>query len=296
MQDSGEGPVEAIQLVKNRGAANVSARKIAANRQNARKSTGPKTLMGKAFSRRKALKHGLFARHFMDFAVHAEDPQKYQELLNGLRDDYRPIGRAEELEVERIALCWWKLQRVWRHENAVNRVALRDKGSRELGERTRNFQTREEQEKAVILLLQSATKEIEVTGEISHDLKQRMFATMPGLEALWPHIEEGGREALNLSGLEKIARNSSPKELTSALAQCTATIGVKMLERRAETRRASIMEIAIAQHVIPNSDDLDRILRYDTAIDRSLSRALDRLERLQMRRRDAVLESLKLTM
>jgi len=42
----------------------------------------------------------------------------------------------------------------------------------------------------------------------------------------------------------------------------------------------------MTKHVIPNRDDLDRILRYETATDRSLSRALDRLERLQRRRRE----------
>ncbi len=44
----------------------ISPRKIAANRQNALKSTGPKTPQGKAYSRTNALKHGLFA---MDLSV-----------------------------------------------------------------------------------------------------------------------------------------------------------------------------------------------------------------------------------
>ena len=35
---------------------------------------------------------------------------------------------------------------------------------------------------------------------------------------------------------------------------------------------------------IPNREALDRLLRYETTIDRSLTRALDRLERLQRRR------------
>src|ERR1035438_3881176 len=39
----------------------VSNRKVQANRQNASKSTGPRTRRGKAFSCRNALKHGLFA-------------------------------------------------------------------------------------------------------------------------------------------------------------------------------------------------------------------------------------------
>jgi hypothetical protein len=89
----------------------VSPRKIAANRQNALKSTGPKTPQGKAYSRRNALTHGLFARDWSDFAVLGEDSREYEKLLSDLWDQYQPIGRAEELDVERIALCWWRLKR-----------------------------------------------------------------------------------------------------------------------------------------------------------------------------------------
>jgi hypothetical protein len=45
------------------------------------------------------------------------------------------------------------------------------------------------------------------------------------------------------------------------------------------------MEVALAQHAIPDRDALDRILRYETAIERNLGRALNRLERLQRRRK-----------
>jgi hypothetical protein len=285
MQDSGKGPTKAIQLVKNRGAVNVSARKVAANRQNALKSTGSKTLTGKLFSRRNALKHGLFARHFMDFAVQGEDREAYEQLLNELRDDHQPIGRAEESEVERIAVCWWKLQRVWRHENALNRIVLHNVGTRELEEQAKYSQTKEEQEKAVILLLESAMKEIEVGGGISQEIKQRMFATMPGLESIWPAIEASGQNTLDIPGVSKMLRKSSAEDRATALAVGTAIMGVKFLEQLAEIRRTSILEVTTAKHVIPNRDDLDRILRYETATDRSLSRALDRLERLQRRRR-----------
>jgi hypothetical protein len=167
----------------------------------------------------------------------------------------------------------------------VNRVALRDKGSRELGEQTKNCQKQEEQEKAVILLLQNATREIEVTGEISQELKQKIFAAMPVLEERWPSIEDDVKEFPNLTAFSKIARKSSPKELASALAQNTVIVAIRFIEQLAQARRAAIMEIAAAQHIIPNSESLDKILRYETTIDRSLTRSLDRLEHQQRRRR-----------
>lgn len=51
------------------------------------------------------------------------------------------------------------------------------------------------------------------------------------------------------------------------------------------TPRGCIREIATGQRVIPNAEDLDKVLRYEAAIDRNLTRALDRLERLQDRRK-----------
>jgi len=45
------------------------------------------------------------------------------------------------------------------------------------------------------------------------------------------------------------------------------------------------MEVAIGQNAIPNREALDRILRYETAIERQLGRAVDRLERLQRQRK-----------
>jgi len=51
-------------------------------------------------------------------------------------------------------------------------------------------------------------------------------------------------------------------------------------------RRANVRELAYDQHAIANSDALDKIIRYEASIDRNLSRTLDRLERLQSRRRE----------
>lgn len=103
-------------------------------------------------------------------------------------------------------------------------------------------------------------------------------------EAMWPHIEEGSQETLNIPGVSKIFRKSSAEERATAFAVGTSIMGVKFLELLAQMRRDSIMEIAVAQHVIPNSESVDKILRYEAAIDRSLGRGLDRLERLQRRR------------
>src|ERR1039458_8617276 len=95
-----------------------SIRKVQANRTNALKSTGPKTPNGKGYSRRNALKDGLFAMTvFMWDDSRMESQQQYQELLHRLAESFQPVGVAEDLEVERIAVCWWRLRCAWRYEN-----------------------------------------------------------------------------------------------------------------------------------------------------------------------------------
>lgn len=288
MEDLVEGSAEAVHRVEKkekRKPTTVSSRKIAANRQNALKSTGPKTVRGKAFSRRNALKHGLFARETIDFFLEREDPEDYEELLNGLREDFQPAGTAEELEVRHMAVRWRMFERLWRFENVQNRVAMRKAMTNALEQQGRYSKKLEKEEKVAIFLLRSATKEIDVTGDFSEELKQRMSRVMPGLEAMWPTFEETAQEMLDSPALSKIVQESSPKERASAFALSFTKIVEYFLAQLPALRRTSAVETAIAQHLIPNSEDLDKILRYDAAIDRGLGRAFDRLERLQRRRK-----------
>ena len=44
------------------------------------------------------------------------------------------------------------------------------------------------------------------------------------------------------------------------------------------------LKVSCEQQAIPNRDATDKIIRYEAAAERSLGRALDRLERLQRRR------------
>jgi hypothetical protein len=270
----------------------VSIRKIEANRKNALKSTGPKSPRGKAYSGRNAIKHGLFSGQMMDFVSHGEDPTEYEKILNGLRARYHPMGTAEELEVERIALCWWRLKRAWRYENATNRVALRNLGRRELAEQAEWCGERDKEEDAIIQELKKAAEEIQKTQESPkdwEDLKQRIFVIEPKFEPVWRSLECTAQERLAEPTISKLSNQLDPKLRSSLLAMFTVRSAIIVLEELRDSRNTSVREIAIAQHVIPNSDALDKILRYETAIERQLGRSVDRLERLQRRRRGETL-------
>src|SRR5579871_3773704 len=90
-----------------------SPAKIAANRRNSQLSTGPKTPRGKFWSRRNALKHGVLASPLL--IADGADPKDcaaFCGLLENLRRDLSAVGTAQELLVEKFAVCVWRQRRV----------------------------------------------------------------------------------------------------------------------------------------------------------------------------------------
>ncbi len=93
-----------------------SRKQIAANRRNARKSTGPRTGRGKAIARLNGLKHGLSARIIV---LPHEDPRAYERQRDELFERLGPAGALECELVERLAQLLWRLARAPIAEAAV---------------------------------------------------------------------------------------------------------------------------------------------------------------------------------
>jgi hypothetical protein len=96
---------------------------INANRENAKKSTGPRTAAGQAASSRNGLKHGLCAdKHLLP----GEDPEDFLSLVQDLLDRFRPVGDGEEKLVLRIAAGQWRLDRAFPMEAGIYRDRFHD--------------------------------------------------------------------------------------------------------------------------------------------------------------------------
>jgi hypothetical protein len=93
-----------------------SEARIAANRRNAAKSTGPKSTVGKAIVAQNALKHGLLARQHV---VLGEDPQEFEQCRRQWIGESRPVGTGEIMLAERIAGLAWRLRRAERLGNEL---------------------------------------------------------------------------------------------------------------------------------------------------------------------------------
>jgi hypothetical protein len=93
-----------------------SDKKAVTNRRNAQKSTGPKTLEGKAAVRLNALKHGLLSRQTL---LPDEEEADLVEFSERVHFQLQPEGDLEALFVDRIIAAAWRLRRVLSVEAAI---------------------------------------------------------------------------------------------------------------------------------------------------------------------------------
>jgi len=98
----------------------ISPEKLAANRANAQRSTGPKTSEGKEKSKFNAVKHGFTSRYFR--TVTEAGTAEWEEL-EAVRTDflnhYQPIGPVEELLLGKINIEYMRYRRLVEREQLL---------------------------------------------------------------------------------------------------------------------------------------------------------------------------------
>ena len=99
-----------------------SEARLRANRENAQKSTGPRSVAGKAASSRNRLLHGLRANKHL---LLDDDPEQFVLLLNDLHSRFQPVGDGEVMIVRRIAADQWRLDRTFPMEAGIYRERLK---------------------------------------------------------------------------------------------------------------------------------------------------------------------------
>jgi hypothetical protein len=80
-----------------------------ANRENAKKSTGPRTPEGKNISSRNSLVHGMTSGKFLP---PDGDPEEFLQLQSQFRDRFKPFDEAEDALVERMVAAEFKMRSV----------------------------------------------------------------------------------------------------------------------------------------------------------------------------------------
>jgi len=96
---------------------------IAANRNNAKKSTGPRTPEGRAAVRLNGVKHGLTAATLV---LPGETESDFESLLADFESEHQPATPTEEALVRQMAMAQWRLRRLYHVEAAFFGLRLID--------------------------------------------------------------------------------------------------------------------------------------------------------------------------
>lgn len=88
-------------------------KQIAANRRNAKKSCGPKSVAGKAKVSQNRLVHGLLGRFQV---LEGEDQQCYDKLVDQLIVEQKPVGLLETELVKKMSEHMWLSDRARRYQ------------------------------------------------------------------------------------------------------------------------------------------------------------------------------------
>jgi hypothetical protein len=277
---------------------------IAANRLNAQKSTGPRTDAGKAVSSRNAVKHTALAKALLVTSQsHQESSSEFSALCDEYHTSLEPVGPLEEMLVDRIVTAVWRMRRV-RHAES-GEIALNLERS----------DKKSDEPNPVPILLQAA----EVTNR--EDVLKALDKSVPGCEFILARLTDalaavrrdgrltsdtvnrfnssfrGRAKTLTAPLLEMaVALESNPAKLDPAILLRNHQTGVlEFLDRQIQyfeeimaTRRSDPDASTRARQdaaLLPTGQALERILRYETVLERQIFRSMEQLEKLQSRRR-----------
>ena len=259
----------------------LSKRQLEANRRNALRSSGPRTAAGKAVARDNALKHGFLSRHLI---IEGESEEDFQQLLDELMAEYRPVGVVETGLVEQVAICLWRKARFVRAEAAMVNLNRRTFGEAQAREVAQRLGLPEEAWRSIPApLADSADEDPQLLADL---VQQRAawqalideeviigpapFARLP--EAMQAHllqvhgVDAGGIEAAVL------AEYGSWEELVAQ--------HLKLFDELIERQRIREMCLLVVEsQTLPTQTDL--LTRYQTTLDNDLYKALKALREAQ---------------
>lgn len=272
---------------------NMSPAQLEANRRNAQKSTGPKTAAGLAKSKLNALKHGLLSQEVLVRGKLAgESRREFKQLLDQLYADLAPVGAVEVMLVDLIVTAYWRLRRVLRAESGE--VALNLESNHWKRTRT-SFRVES---------MEMSSWNLEDSSLGNHVMARQLREVRDSVEKCG-QLTELAIQGVKLYGkpysltrdLEKLRLKlaCNPEGLDpSSFATWQKEQALQFLNRRlrhvnwqleiCEKYEQSTEQARQSADVLPPASAMDRIMRYETKLERQIYRALNQLERLQRQR------------
>ncbi len=105
----------------------ITKKQLTANCENAKKSTGPKTIQGKKRVAHNGIKFGLHTKELIiDSPYLKENRIEFDFLLKSLYDEFAPVSDFQEFLIHKIAHCLWRSRRAYIAETAIVNKQLND--------------------------------------------------------------------------------------------------------------------------------------------------------------------------
>ncbi len=101
----------------------LSLQKISANRRNAQLSTGPKTTLGKAKSALNAVKHGIFTKECLK-NISNEESRDYETLRLGIFESLKPKDQMQAILCDKVTIDAWRLRKVLAFEQGAMQLEI----------------------------------------------------------------------------------------------------------------------------------------------------------------------------
>ena len=281
-------------------AKTVSPAQMAANRRNAQKSTGPRTAHGRDVSKMNALKHGFLSEATVIRGKHArESERQFRNLRKSFWEHLVPVGPLEEMLVDQIVTANWRLRRALKVE--AGEIALNvDDGQWKRSRRN--------------MMLESLGWE--VFGDPSHGMRNSSIGNSlmrRQLAAVRACVEKEN-ELTEAAILQNVSFHGKPYELTvdlqnlrtqlqsnpeglaaDALRDRQKAAALKFIDRELNSiswnldvcveHEENEEEARQASAMLPPPEVLEKLMRYETKLERQLYRAMNQLERLQRLRK-----------
>jgi len=267
-----------------------TAEDTAEQRSRERKASGPRTPEGKQRSKHNALKHGIFCKTVL---LKDESQSEFDSLLDGLVDALQPEGALEELLVEKLATLAWRQRRLLLAESAeIENNKEADKIAEVFRPLNNTGLIQKIQSPSVLerclKLLAELRKQVENDNytEYCNPILAKIYRVDDKEEHSCGNLYDPYREwvrASKSSGEEQgCGGRASP-------AQCRRNVlyEIDQESHRLKCYQAARTSIETTRtqpegpgHNVPNAPTLDRLLRYETSLERNFDRTLSQLERL----------------
>jgi hypothetical protein len=240
------------------------------------------------------MKHGIFSKATL---VKGESRSKYRSLLEGLRKSWQPATEAEELQIDKMASISWRYQRSLLAEGAEIRKNSLDLINQEApamlllplesDDDPIGIVDDPDELEHCLELLADLREGIETNGfNEEHDVTLlKLIYGEPDRWKVTLHLDY--MRCLSTSGISEeegtLKRYAIPEKCKEIILQKidAETIRLKQDHKKRASMASEQRKINILRELVPDSQALDRILRYQSSLERAFDRAMIQLERLQ---------------